>query len=294
MEGFGLQEQGILEVLDPDDSAAIAALEARVESSRSSRPDPPPVRAGSVAAGDEDSAAAALRLTKGRPPPGLEGQLAPPTDLGDFSDTIAGDAGALRPLSDELPTLDAMLASRERAVTDVSSTDGPGPDTWERSGVLDTAQLGAVSSGGSSVGADSEDRVPAFVSDEIRTLEGDLESGELELGDPLELSLGSEGREEDSSGGRLILDSSSGAVALVEDSMYRVPPLEMSAEVTPADLMAVYEGLKVVARSELGTRAVQLGTRSGRVLVSAIPEEDRRAAIGAFSAQAIAFASEDS
>ena len=160
--------------------------------------------------------------------------------------------------------------------------------------MLDTAQLGAVSSGGSSVGADSEDRVPAFVSDEIRTLEGDLESGELELGDPLELSLGSEGREEDSSGGRLILDSSSGAVALVEDSMYRVPPLEMSAEVTPADLMAVYEGLKVVAHSELGTRAVQLGTRSGRVLVSAIPEEDRRAAIGAFSAQAIAFASEDS
>lgn len=91
--------------------------------------------------------------------------------------------------------------------------------------------------------------------------------------------------------GRIYVTTEVKAIALVDDTAYEIPVMEVDPGTDR--LMDLYERVKVVASKELGTRQVQIGTRSGRVIASAIEDEGRRATVAAFSAQAIVFASED-
>jgi len=92
------------------------------------------------------------------------------------------------------------------------------------------------------------------------------------------------------SSGRIYVTTEVKAIALVDDTAYEVPTVETDPGTDR--LMDLYERLKAVASKDLGTRQVQMGTRSGRVIAGTVEDAGRRATVAAFSAQAISFASE--
>ena len=86
------------------------------------------------------------------------------------------------------------------------------------------------------------------------------------------------------------------AVALIDDT---IADLDINSIMSPytsgisgEDVMGFYEQVKGVAQRELGAASVQLGTRTGRIIASSIPEVTRRDTVAMFSSQAIMFAAE--
>lgn len=311
MEAFRLMDVGVLRRIDPHNLVAAATL-ARLIQIRRDEVGPLPrieeIEEPSVPLG---LPGLALRLTKGRPPPGASQETDIDTgarDEPDFHETVQLDGREYLVDSNELPSraeleaTAAKLSNPGGEVTDYSSADGIGPDTWERAGVLSDDP-------DDSVGLDSIEMAPLIATGEFERIEDelglkraptgtapppvhDLSVSEIDL-DALEDEVPVTVPSHDRPDGSIVIDAHSHemGVALVADTVYEVPVVQKEAGTD--DLMEVYERLKVIASKDLGSRDVMLGTRSGRVIASAIRDESRRGTVAAFSAQAIAFASAD-
>jgi len=132
------------------------------------------------------------------------------------------------------------------------------------------------------VGLNTEDFAPAFLTTE-------LEAIEAELDDPAERTIGTIVVE-------ALPDEGVTAVALIDDTLADLDVaaiLGRSRTSDSADVMAFFEAVKAVALDTLGASAVQLGTRTGRVITSNIHEGVRRDTVAAFSREAIQFATKD-
>jgi DNA-binding response OmpR family regulator len=285
MEAFRLIELGVLRKIDPHNGTAGLALKKVIEGRRGEVGPLPPIADLSEPSTPLGMPGLALRLTGGRPPVGGEEEGA------DFKDTIQFDRADLLGEVEEIPSLRQLL-EQDDEITDLRS-DGRGPDTWERAGLLGrTASTADATRGGDpdeSIGLDSIEMAAAFVTSELEAIEDELGLREATHDEPAP---------KDDSGdpidpGRIFVTSEVKAIALVDDTAYEAPLPKLDESARSDALMDIYEELKVVARAELKTREVQMGTRSGRVIASAIRDESRRGTVSAFSAQAIAFATED-
>lgn len=133
------------------------------------------------------------------------------------------------------------------------------------------AELGGFLEDLSDMQFSTADFAPAFLTGELEALEGGSDpstTGTIVIESEPDLELPAEGEEE--------LPS---AVALVVD------------EVPLGDVMDVYKTLKVAATRELSAHGVQLGTRSGDVMASNLPDVVRRETVAGFAAEALHFAS---
>ncbi len=310
MEAFRLMDVGVLRKIDPHNLVTAATL-ARLIQIRRDEVGPLPlieeIQEPSVPLG---LPGLALRLTKGRPPPGTSQEIDTGSiDEPDFHETVQLDGREYFVDSKEMPSLADLEAAsaitdNPGEVTDYSSAEGIGPDTWERAGVL-------TDDPDDSVGLDSIEMAPLIATGEFERLEDELglrreptgiapppvhglSSPDIDL-DALEDAPARTLPSQDRPEGSIVINSDSMememGVALVADTVYEVPVVQKEAGTD--DLMEVYERLKVIASKELKSREVMLGTRSGRVIASAIRDEARRGTVAAFSAQAIAFASAD-
>jgi len=80
------------------------------------------------------------------------------------------------------------------------------------------------------------------------------------------------------------------AVELVKDTeveMGVLDPADVGVALPGIDAMPLYEQLRLCCSSEFASVAVQLATRSGRVIVSSIADPDRRRKVAEFSRQAV-------
>jgi DNA-binding response OmpR family regulator len=322
MEAFRLMDIGVLRRIDPHNQVAAATVTRLIQLRRSEVGGLPRIDEIEEPAMPLGMAGLALRLTKGRSPPGSsqEGSI-DETDLDDddFHETVQLDSRDLLVDSLELKAMAefepaTVVTERYEApaelpgeATDYSSVGG-GPDTWDRAGVLDD-----TGDPDDSEGLDSVEMAPLIATGEFERLEQEigLHRGSRRRPPPPVSEVPSvadveleEFRElEDAPTRTEPLDAApdgtimvtAGApetgIALVDDTHYEVPVIRQ--EVGTDDIMGLYERLKSITSKKLKSREVMLGTRSGRVIASAIRDDDRRGTLAAFSAQAIAFASED-
>ncbi len=285
MEGFRLLDLGVLRRIDTHNGTAGLALKKVIEQRRTEIAPLP-----SIADIEEPSTplgmpGMALRFTAGQPP--ADESDSDFDDGSDFKDTIQFDPSSVLD-RDGIPSLRELL--EEEPVTDIRSPGTEGPDTWERSGLLGKeARADQSIDPDDSVGLDSVELAAAFLTGELEAIEEEMGLREKSADGP---SPAAEPVEEVDPG-RIYVTSEVKAISLVDDTAYEAPVPEVDSSSHSTQLMELYEELKVAARSEFGSRHVQLGTRSGRVIASAIQDEGRRGTVSAFSAQAIAFASED-
>lgn len=85
-------------------------------------------------------------------------------------------------------------------------------------------------------------------------------------------------------------------VALIDDTIAEGNVRDLLNPRAPGgsspDVMGFYETIKGAAQELLGAVSIQLGTRTGRVIASSIPQITRRDTVAQFSSQAILFAAE--
>jgi hypothetical protein len=78
------------------------------------------------------------------------------------------------------------------------------------------------------------------------------------------------------------------AVELLPDTQLEMGVLDPAAVLPPrVDAMPLYEELRGCCVTSFGAVAVQMATRSGRVVVSSIADPDRRRRVAEFSAEAV-------
>ncbi len=80
------------------------------------------------------------------------------------------------------------------------------------------------------------------------------------------------------------------AVELVKDTeveMGVLDPADVGVRLPGIDAMPLYEDLRLCCSSEFAAAAVQLATRSGRVIVSSIADSARRRKVAEFARQAV-------
>jgi len=326
MEAFRLMDVGVLRRIDPHNLVAAATLARLIQIRRDEVGPLPLIDEIEEPSRPRGLEGLALRLTKGRPPPGTsqeveidDGSLNEP----DFHETVQLD-GREYLVDEEIPSL-VDLSSNEleaaRAITESPEDETDfgsaeiGPDTWERARVLRDEDADPDDS----VGLDSIEMAPLIGTGEFERLEAelgirrepsesapppvhDLSAVDVDLDDLEDLPATTQVSELRPEGSIILqaapeaepetdVDGEETGISLVDDTVYEVPVVQKEAGTD--ELMAVYERLKVVASKDLGSRDVMLGTRSGRVIASAIRDESRRGTVAAFSAQAIAFASAD-
>ncbi len=313
MEAFRLMDVGVLRKIDPHNLVAAATLARLIQIRREEVGELPKIEDLEEPAMPLGMPGLALRLTKGRPPPGTSQEMdASAMDEPDFHETVQLDSKEFAVDSGELPSMAELEAAAAKTedhgeVTDYSSVE-TGPDTWERAQILADADATADTTADpdSSLGLDSIEMAPLFATGEIERLEGEIgvrpeptdsapppieeptdDATDESLEDLPARTQPSEERPE----GTIFVTTEVKAISLVDDTVYEVPVVQKEAGTE--ELMDLYERLKVVASKELKSRDVMLGTRSGRVIASAIRDEGQRGTVAAFSAQAIAFASED-
>lgn len=290
MEGFRLLDLGVLRRVDPHNGTAGLALKKVIEGRRGEISPLPAIADLEEPSTPLGMPGMALRFTGGKPPP--DGTDSDYDDGSDFRDTIQFDSGVVLQQGD-IPSLRELL--EDDPVTDIRSPGTEGPDTWERSGLLGKEVGGRVDRSmdpDDSVGLDSVELAAAFLTGELEAIEEEMglreSPGSVDAGADAALP-----EVEEVDRGRIYVTSEVKAIALVDDTAYEAPIPNVDSAAGSIPLMDLYEELKVATRSEFGSRQVQLGTRSGRVIASAIQDEARRGTVSAFSAQAIAFASED-
>lgn len=288
MEGFRLLDLGVLRRIDPHNGTAGLALKKVLEKRRDEISPLPAIADLEEPSTPLGIPGMALRFTGGKPPPSDDSESDYDEDDGsDFKDTIQFDPGLVLEQRD-IPSLRELLEEE----TDIRSPGNEGPDTWERSGLLGKeagARIDGTVDPDDSVGLDSVELAAAFLTGELEAIEE-----EMGLREPDEQKPPTAAHEvEEVDPGKIYVTSEVKAISLVDDTAYEAPIPEVDTAPRSDQLMELYEELKVAARSGVGSRQVQLGTRSGRVIASAIQDEDRRGTVSAFSAQAIAFASED-
>jgi CheY-like chemotaxis protein len=294
MEALRLLDLGVLRRIDAHNGTAGLALKKVIEQRRNEISPLPAIADLEEPATPLGMPGMALRFTDGQPPSASDSDV---DDGSDFKDTIQFDPGSVLG-RDEIPSLRELLEGESD--TDIRSPGPTGPDTWERSGLLGQeagARVDETFDPDDSVGLDSVEMAAAFATGEIEAIEQELGLREVTIS-PLPAGatpindVGSPAAVEDGAG-RIYVTSEVKAIALVDDTAYEAPMPQVDHSSASERLMDLFEELKVATRSTLQSRQVQLGTRSGRVIVSAIQDEARRGTVSAFSAQAIAFASED-
>ena len=300
MEALRLLDLGVLRRIDPHNGTAGLALKKVIEQRRGEVSPLPAIADLEEPSTPLGMPGMALRFTDGQPPrsdesdpDGAEGS--------DFRDTIQFEPGPVL-AREEIPSLRELLEAGSDSDTDIRSPGPTGPDTWERSGLLGQgagARIDESFDPDDSVGLDSVEMAAAFATGEIEAIEQELGLREVTVS-PLPAGalpihdIGPPAVPQDDPGaGKIYVTSEVKAISLVDDTAYEAPLPQVDVSSASERLMDLYEELKVAARSELQSRQVQLGTRSGRVIASAIQDEARRGTVSAFSAQAIAFASED-
>jgi hypothetical protein len=78
------------------------------------------------------------------------------------------------------------------------------------------------------------------------------------------------------------------AIELLRDTQLEMGSLDAADVLSPeVDAMPLYEQLRSGCVTRFGAVAVQLATRSGRLVVSSIADADRRCRVAEFSSQAI-------
>ncbi len=263
MEGLGLIDSGALPRIDPRQLEAVRTFTRLVADRRRTTIE------------DSHGAGSPLRLERGRAPAALPG--ADPLDLLDSEELH--DTQILQALTEELEVPSFV-------------------DQGEDEAVLNTA-----------------DFAPAFLTGEIEAFE-DAARGNASWEAPTQrFEAPDQGRAvnpaETAQGRILIVAGDDGddddellpaddfeevGIALIDDTMVDVDVNSvMSPRGAPSpvrDVMGFYEGIKSVAQDTLGAASIQLGTRTGRVIASSIPELTRRDTVAAFSSQAIMFAAE--
>ncbi len=136
------------------------------------------------------------------------------------------------------------------------------------------------------VGVDTADFAPAFLTAELDAIEAELDAEFEDAAATIGMIVVEEPYDDDVT-----------AIALVDDTMAEMEVVAgaggSAAKADTLDVMDFYEMLKAEVVEELGAAAVQLGTRTGRVITSSIPEAVRRDTVAAFSREAIQFASRD-
>lgn len=270
MEGLGLIDSGSLPRIDPRSLEAVRTFSKLVNDRRR--------RTVEESHGHHHP----LRLERGRPPATFTGSGAPEElESTEFQET---QVLMVLPEEHDLPT---VLDSEE--------------EEEEDDAVLNTA-----------------DFAPAFLTGEIEAFEDaargdrgwDVPTERFEAPrqrrapDPASLTHGQilivadsdEDAPDVESDADEVADDEQFGVALIDDTMVDV---DLNSLLSPQgsgsasrDVMGFYEGIKTVAQDALGASSIQLGTRTGRVIASSIPELTRRDTVAAFSSQAIMFAAE--
>lgn len=255
MEGLGLVDSGQLPRIDPRAPEEVAAFEGLVAERR--RP----------ALDESQGDASPLRLEDGRRPGSFAGLDS--VDSVEFHETQR-----LAPLLDELES---------PTVVDESMGDED------------------------EVGLSTSDFAPAFLTGELEAIEEEV-SGRREWEQPTERFVAPHQADAPDAAeltGQILIvadadedeDEDEYAVALIDDTIADVDVNTLMSPQTPrtgpaVDVMGFYETVKGAAQEHLGAASIQLGTRTGRVIASSIPEVTRRDTVAAFSSQAIMFAAE--
>ncbi len=252
MEGLGLIDSGMLPRIDPRNLEAVRTFCKLVNDHRRA---PVLESAGS---------GKPLRLEEGREPSRLADVLGP-LETGEFQETqrLAALTGEF-----EMPT------------------------------VLDSDE-------GFDIGLSSAEFAPGFLTGEIEALEDEARGRRRSEAPTERVEAPREPDPSELTGQILILagsDDEDGddfddfeefGVALIDDTIAEGNVRDLLQPRGPSpDVMGFYERIKSAAQELLGAVSIQLGTRTGRVIASSIPQITRRDTVAQFSSQAIMFAAE--
>lgn len=152
-----------------------------------------------------------------------------------------------------------------------------------------------------SVGLDSAEFAAVFLTGEIEALEAEADGRRI-WEEPTErfVSPMHAPSEPQQLTGQILIappeDDDESAIALIDDTFADLDINNIlnprTSGISGEDVMEFYEAVKGTATRTLGAASVQLGTRTGRVIASSIPEVTRRDTVAQFSSQAIMFANE--
>lgn len=199
------------------------------------------------------------------------------------------DEGYLRKIDPSEPSAARMfshLVASQREPTPLWSNE---PPLLPRGGSVEALQ--GLEEDWDDEGLDTVEFAPGFVTDELGALESQFD-------DPPPYD--DDDDDDDASLGTILIsaidEDNVTAVALIDDTLADLDVAAVFGESSrgdSADVMTFFEALKASALEEVHAYALQLGTRTGRVIASNIPEVVLRDTVASFSQEAIEFASKD-